>query len=301
MKIVVLGASGMIGRYLSNSLRQNGHTVIEASRSSTEFKLDLQRLPEESQLIEKLIGIDCVCNCIGIAPGFEAEKQFLVHYHAMKQVLDAAKKANVKKIIQISALSNAVGTDLDIPYLASKYRLDKELLENHPPHLSVAIIRPSLVYAPTGLSTIGFLRMAHLPYLALPNKGRMMIQPIHVTDLCAFINELLTQGNKNKIYEIGGTALSLASYINHLRPNPKRKIFGVPDLISRLGMFFLHYIEPAIGGVNAYRLLLAGSTTSKNQFEIILKRKAIEPQDFHQTDLDLLKAAKGSGNHDDSK
>lgn len=285
MKIVVLGASGMVGRYLSKSLRQNGHTVIEASRSSAEFKLDLQRLPEEAQLMEKFIGVDCVCNCIGIAPGFDAEKQFLVHFHAMKKVLDAARKANIKKIIQVSALSNAVGADLEIPYLASKYRLDKELLENHQPHQTVAIIRPSLIYAPIGLSTIGFLRMARLPWLALPNKGNMIIQPIHVLDLCGFINELLTQEHESQVYEIGGTTMSLASYINYLSPNPKRKTFGVPDLISRIGMFFMHYIEPAIGGVNAYRLLLAGSNTSQNQFEVILKRKAIEPQDFHQTDL----------------
>lgn len=285
MKIVVLGASGMIGKYLTKRLRQNGHQVIEASRSSSQFKLDLFKLPEQSTLIHHFNNVDCVCNCIGIAPGFEKEKQFLIHFHAMSQVLSAAKQAGVQKIIQVSALSNAKNSDLEIPYLASKYALDQELLAGEQ---TVAVVRASLVYAPEGLSTIGFLHMARLPFLLLPNKGQMMIQPLHVIDLCDFINELLQSDvQENRIYEIGGMLMSLATYINYLHPNPKRKIFNAPNLLSRVGMFFIHYIEPAIGGVNAYRLLLSGSTTSKNQFKILLKRKAIAPQAFHQTDQQL--------------
>lgn len=289
MKIIVLGASGMLGSYLVKFLRQNGHTVIGAARTSTEFKLDLCNLPSAAQLLEKFEGADCVCNCIGIAPGFGSEKQFLIHYHAIKKVLEAAKQAQIKKIIHISALSNAKGDDLNIPYLASKHKLDKELLADSQTSSfqTSIVIRPSLIYAPTGASSIAFLRMARLTWMGLPQKGKMLIAPLHVIDLCDFIHELIIHASKNKIYEIGGIPLSLASYINGLKPNPKRKIFAVPDLMSRIGMLLLHQINPGIGGLDAYRLLLAGSAPLHNEFEAILKREPIKVHDFLETDRNL--------------
>lgn len=278
MKILLLGGSGMIGQYMKNALEVAGHTVLSASRHSKAFPLDLNHVPNAPQLEHSLQGFDGICNCIGIGPGMSHDEHWQVHYHALLPILQAAINVKIHTWVQISALSNALGEDLNIPYLASKYAFDAELLASG---LQVAIMRPSVVYSKKGASTKMFLNMGLLPILPLPQKGRMPMQPVHVDDLCAaVVNWLKAAHTENQIYHLGGRLTTLAGYLQALRPKVPRVILTSPDAIARLGMKVLHGIQPAVGGINAYKLLLAGSSTDSGDLETLLGRKPMDIVDF---------------------
>ncbi len=281
MNILLLGASGMIGQNLDQILRENNHTVIAASRQSTSWSLDLNHLPSEIILQEKLADIDVICNAIGIGPGLSDREHFQVHYHALLPILHAAQKAGVKRWIQISALSNATSEDdLAIPYLASKYAFDAALLQSGMP---VSILRPSLVFSPEGESTKMFRKMALLPILLLPQAGKMQIQPLHVNDLCQAVIALLSsEHTENKVYTLGSETMSLAQYLQIMRGSRKQAVLSAPNWFFKLGMRALQCIEPAVGGHNAYRLLCLGSTTDSFDLETLLGQKPQLASQFAQ-------------------
>jgi len=64
MKILIIGATGIIGKPLYNSLK-NQHEVFGASRSSTQYTVDTRDKHSVSALFEKLPKLDAVINAAG--------------------------------------------------------------------------------------------------------------------------------------------------------------------------------------------------------------------------------------------
>src|SRR5690606_37547578 len=88
-------------------------------------------------------------------------------------------RAGVRRLIHISALgaeANAVSK-----YHRSKYQADTYLRSLD---LEYVIVKPSFVYGPNGKSTAFFRALAAQPVQVLVERGRQLVQPIHVDDLC---------------------------------------------------------------------------------------------------------------------
>lgn len=65
LKIVVIGASGMIGKEVSKSLEAKGHEVIRVSRSSGDFQADIQDKKSLEALFKQIGTFDAVANAAG--------------------------------------------------------------------------------------------------------------------------------------------------------------------------------------------------------------------------------------------
>src|SRR6185437_12236562 len=99
-KILILGASGLIGRFLTGDLRQRGFGVVAvarkfaASQVSQALDLEMPLLAMEASALARLIGehaIDVIVNCLGVlqdAPGNDARA---VHRDFVERLLSAIK------------------------------------------------------------------------------------------------------------------------------------------------------------------------------------------------------------------
>jgi NAD(P)-dependent dehydrogenase (short-subunit alcohol dehydrogenase family) len=65
LKIVVIGASGTIGKEVSKSLEAKGHEVIKVSRSSGDFQADIQDKKSLEALFKQVGTFDAVANAAG--------------------------------------------------------------------------------------------------------------------------------------------------------------------------------------------------------------------------------------------
>ncbi len=185
MRILVTGANGFIGSHIVAALKQTGHTVFTGIRESSQspqtrtFNIDFNKDTEVEIWLERLQEIDVVVNCVGILRENHRTRFERVLRDAPIALFKACSQANVKKVIQISAL----GGPSTHPFLKYRYEADAYLRQQN---IDSVILRPSMVYSPHGsYGGSSLLRaLAALPFLIpVPGTGRQEIQPITLEDL----------------------------------------------------------------------------------------------------------------------
>lgn len=69
-----------------------------------------------------------------------------------------------------------------------------------------SIVRPTLIYDDQGGQTMKKLvkTVDTKPILPIIGNGKYLLQPMHIDDLCRFVNGLITDKQKCRIYEVGG-------------------------------------------------------------------------------------------------
>lgn len=176
-RILVLGAYGLIGAEVAQTLVAKGHIVHAAGRDAQAAarrlptmpftQLDMATLTKPDDWHRHLQNTDCVVNCAGALQDGGGTDLEALHHHALAALGQAAEKHGIL-VVQISA----IGAELDtpIPFLSSKARGDAALLASGS---KAVIFRPGLVLAQGAYGGTGLIRMlAAVPVLqplALPN------------------------------------------------------------------------------------------------------------------------------------
>jgi nucleoside-diphosphate-sugar epimerase len=116
-------------------------------------------------------------------------------------VLEAAKMADVKKIIHFS--SAAVLSIRKDDYAMSKLE-GEELVKKS--GLDYCILQPSIMFGPTDDKNIGFLidSAKKIPCLPIPGHGKWPRQPIYIDDVCCLVISIMENFPHNKVYNING-------------------------------------------------------------------------------------------------
>lgn len=132
-----------------------------------------------------LKGVDVVVNAAGIFSDRTGHDFVRLHADAPILLFNAAARAGVRRIVQISAL----GAD---EHAASAYHLTKRSADDALRALPVSslIVQPSLIFSPEGPSTKFFTSWSTLPVVPLPGRGVQRVQPVHIDDVV----ELVTKG-----------------------------------------------------------------------------------------------------------
>ena len=65
LKVVVVGASGTIGKEIAKALEEKGHQVVRVSRKSPDFQADIQNKQSLEALFKKIGAFDAVANATG--------------------------------------------------------------------------------------------------------------------------------------------------------------------------------------------------------------------------------------------
>ena len=192
-KILVLGASGLIGRFVTDDLRARGFEVLGvarrlvASQRSGPHDREWPLMSMEPHALSYLMrehAIDVVVNCLGVlqdGPGGSTE---VVHRDFVRQLLlwirDSGRDI---RLIQISIPGNA-NTDRTA-FATTKREAERLIAASGIPH---AILRPGLVVAPAAYGGSAMLRALAVLPVDLPAAERTApLQPVAVEDVSATI------------------------------------------------------------------------------------------------------------------
>lgn len=191
-RILVLGASGLIGRFVADDLRARGFAVVGIARkfpASQKGQLDLE-LPVMSMDAAALAtllrerAIDLVVNCLGVLQDGPGSDTNAVHRDFVARLLQAiGESGRAIRLVHISIPGTA---ETDCTAFATTKREAERLIAAS--GIACAILRPGFVVAPAAYGGSAMLRaLAALP-LDLPAAERTApFQPVAVEDIAATI------------------------------------------------------------------------------------------------------------------
>lgn len=260
MKVFVTGGTGHVGESVVRLLSETGHESRILSRDAEAARPWTASIPRAyptrgditantaDQLAELVSKFEAVIHIVGIiiekgTPGFEA-----VHVEGTRRMVEAAKRAGVKRFIHMSALGAREGA-------ASRYHQTKFAAEQivRESGLDWTIFRPSIIYGQRDefLNTFaGIARIA--PLLPVIGSGRGKLQPIWVEDVArCFVRALDMSETFGQTYDMGGdTAHSIKEIMRLLlRAMGKRRILAhMPVSVARFKARLFDYmpIRPPI-------------------------------------------------------
>lgn len=182
MKVLLVGATGLIGSTILAKLLSAGHCVIAVSRGRASVRrqfpqahwvsLDLRTVNDPRQWSAYLDGVDAVVNCAGVLGGSGADSADAAHRRGPATLFAACEQAGVKRVIHFSA----VGVDRQTPseFSRSKAEGDNALKATS---LDWVILRPSVVVGRRAYGGSALFRgLAALPIVPrFKNAGELQI------------------------------------------------------------------------------------------------------------------------------
>jgi len=261
MKILVVGASGFIGRALCRRLAAAGHAVARGVRHPSrggDIAIDYSAPRDWTR---DLAGFDAVVNAVGIIVERPGVKFADVHERGPSALFAACAAAGVRRVVQVSALGVVDG---DTPYFRSKLAADRALMALP---LEWQIVRPSLVYGEDGASAGMFRTLASLPVVPVPELGGARFQPVHIDDVCEAVARLLEPSTpaRQELELVGAAALGYRGMLDTYR---RAMGFAAPLYVTIPAP--LMRVAAAAGGLvpgapltpDTWRMLRAGSAAT---------------------------------------
>jgi len=213
MKIFVTGGTGHVGESILWRLAESGHDSRVLTRDPEFARCHAGDIPRAyptrgditSSPVEVLARLmaksEAIIHIVGIiiekgTSGFE-----VVHTEGTWRMIEAAKRAGVKRFIHMSALGVREGAASR--YHQTKYSAEQIVRESG---LGWTIFRPSIIYGERDEFLNVFAGIARLP-LPLPiiGSGEGKLQPIWVEDVAhCFVKSLEVNETLGQTYELGG-------------------------------------------------------------------------------------------------
>ncbi|MBP1640641.1 MAG: NAD-dependent dehydratase [Bacteroidetes bacterium] len=235
-KVLLAGATGYLGRFLTQKLIEKDYETIIVVRNKEKVKLKAPNLeiieaqvtkPDSLKNICK--NIDIVISTVGITRQQDGLTYMDVDYQANANLIDEAKKSGVKKFIYISVLNGEKLRNLKI--CEAKEKLVDYLKSSG---LDYCIVRPNGFFS----DMADFLKMAKGGKVYLFGDGKLKLNPIHGKDLATEVVNAINQ-DKNE-FNIGGPDLLSQNEIAELALKAygkQIKIVHLPDWIRKVALW----------------------------------------------------------------
>jgi uncharacterized protein YbjT (DUF2867 family) len=192
-KILVLGASGLIGRFVTDDLRGRGFEAIGVARHFSQSQklsaLDLEMpvMAMDAAALARLMAdreVDAVVNCLGVLQDGPGSDTGAVHRDFVARLLQAIREnGRAIRLVHISIPGTADG---DRTAFSQTKREAERLIAAS--GIAYAILRPGLVVAPSAYSGSAMLRaIAALPIDLPAEEAATPFQPVAVEDIAATI------------------------------------------------------------------------------------------------------------------
>jgi uncharacterized protein YbjT (DUF2867 family) len=276
LRIAVLGASGFIGGHLVLHLTHLGYRLnLIAHKTDPDFisprgriKTVKGSIDDEASLAQGFEGVDIVYHLVGIIAETRTRTFQKTVADGTARVVSAAHKADVKKIVYLSALGTR--EEADSEYFRTKWEAEQHIVESG---LDYTIFRPSIVYGLGDKFINKIADMVHsLPVVPVIGDGRYKFQPVYVEELCIVMAMAAeAKFTSRKIYEIGGpeqlTYLEVLDIIGRVL-NRRRPVIHLPMCLVRSGAFLMEKIlKPAPITRDQLKMMAAGSTCDQTAAE----------------------------------
>lgn len=196
--IAITGATGFVGQALLDRAKGDLRALARQPQNPRDkVEWIAGDLADKRALTKLLKGTEAVLHVAGVvnAPdqaGFEAG-----NVTGTMNVIEAAKKAGVPRLIFVSSLS-AREPDLSL-YGASKARAERLVMASG---LDWTIVRPSAIYGPRDAEMFELFRLAKWGVMPVPRKGGRA-SLIHVDDLARLLLALVpgSEAVSHKLFE----------------------------------------------------------------------------------------------------
>lgn len=256
--IAVTGASGMIGVYICRSLLRAGATVVGVVRNPekaaflaaegvTFRKADLA---DTAALTRAFDGCDAVIANAAMYVAMKSMSAWTEHEKAnldgTRNVFDAAHKAGVKRVVQISTFGIYKWSILrtlneESPQLDGKrrqggpYRASKQASERMAWDMSASLgldlttLRPTAVYGARDDNTMRpIYKLLRLPVLPLPSISFPFVYAGDVAD--AVVGALRNDASIGQAYNVGGAGHQVADFLKAVvsAAGHGPKVLGLP-------------------------------------------------------------------------
>ncbi len=242
--ILVVGGTGFVGRAIVARLTQLGEKVRILARGLTKtprrtenrVELFLGDASEPDTLDSALQGVVTVINLVGIIRPTRMQSFEKAHVDTVRNVVDAMKRANVQRLVHMSALGTR-------PYAASRYHQTKwegeQIVRNS--GLEWTIMRPGLIVGKGDGFVTTFVKLMRPPLstiqlgtVPLFGGGTMIFQPVAVEEVAKCFARVISHADAvGSVFEICGRekitlkqmleeiARALGANPSHLSANPE--------------------------------------------------------------------------------
>jgi len=279
-RILILGATGFVGRHICTRLSQAGWSAIVPSRSPAAAR-HLAGLPrvdvvpgdvhDEATLIRLLAGADAVVNLVAILHGSEAAFE-QVHVELPKKLARACAAAGVRRLVQVSAL----GAALDGPsmYQRSKARGEAVLhTQAAAGILDLTVLRPSVIFGAQDKFLNVFAQLQRM-FPLIPLAGAdTRFQPVWVEDVAAAVMRCLQDdATIGQTFEACGPEVftlrdlvRLAGQYAGVNQGRGRAVFALPMPLARVQAWVMERLpgEPLMSGDNLDSMALDNIASGK--------------------------------------
>lgn len=262
--ITVFGGSGFVGRHVVRALAREGYRVRVASRRPHIAQdLRVMGVVGQVQLVQANVRVPAsveralenasgVVNLVGVLNESGRQTFSRLHAQGAKTIAEAAAKAGIKRMVQISA----IGADADSPSRYARTKADGEAMvrEALP---TATVLRPSIVFGTEDSFFNRFADMARFsPALPLFGGGKTRFQPVFVGDVArAAVAALQSEDARGETYELGGpgvyTFAELMRFILDEIDRPRLLLplpWAVGSVIAMLAelVAILPFVQPVI-------------------------------------------------------
>lgn len=218
MKVVVIGATGFLGRYVVRCLRDRGAQVDCISLRELNYSTRAIYL---EKLITPTFPCDVIVNLAAVKRPFTKFHHFINRDLTNELCNIISAYGSQAQVIHISSLN------VLIPALIDAYTVDKRIAEALIVNKKVRIIRPSLIWSwkPEGdVEILSRYFKINFPRHPFPYPGNTY-RPVMVHDVAEFIvNEVMLSRNDCVVNLYGTLSVTLWELVEILAARYKRKL-----------------------------------------------------------------------------
>jgi uncharacterized protein YbjT (DUF2867 family) len=208
MRVLIVGASGLVGSSVAARLASQGHSIVAVTRSAAslglidgvQVRIDVARATDPADWLPHLRNVDAVVNCAGVLQDSPGDSTAGVHHEGVGALFRACEQAGVRRVVHLSA----IGVDRAAPtgFSRSKRAGDETLMSRD---LDWVILRPSVVIGRAAYGGSALFRgLAALPVLpVMPETGPLQV--VHLDDVVdAVVFFLRPEAPARRVVELVG-------------------------------------------------------------------------------------------------
>lgn len=284
MKILVLGASGQIGRVVYDGLKKSFEVTGTSRRSSGEFVQFDPFLDDWSKLGKQ----EVLINCVGQIQETTAGSFHHIHVELTKQIVSNRAKLGNPRLIQISALG--ASPEHAVEFLKTKGIADEILLQ----YPNTAVIRPSIVCTHQTMVVKKIIMLSGMSrymmgVLPVP-KGFLQtrIQPIMPDDLVDLVKRVCIDDEINLLNAVGPEIITFGELVKLVSEKRNRNIITVEisrSLSDAVVLKFVSRLMPQTINPQQYQLLFQDNVADVSICRRMLGRNLASTREFLKTSL----------------
>lgn len=277
-EVLVTGGTGFVGTHVCRALIARGLVPRLLVRQGAEDRIppDIREkgritqgdVTDRESVENAAQGTTAIVHLVGIIREFPARGIVFerLHVAATRNVVDAALRWNIPRLVHMSALGAQAGGPTC--YFDSKGRAEEYVRRSG---LSWTIFRPSVIFGPGDrfLNELGRL-LRDAPFLPVPGDGSYRLQPVFVGDVVKGLADALLRPETGcRTFEVGGqerlSYVELLGRIAACNGQRLRKIH-VPLSFLRPAVRFLERFEKFPLTTEQLEMLLAGNVCDYGPF-----------------------------------